>query len=194
MTRRWINLVGGLTVLAIIVGMPTGYVYLRNKQSRNIRVVEAGKLYRSGQLGRQGFERLLHDYGIRTVVSLRDSADPNQPPPDRHEEHYCQRQDIKFVRITPKSWWPEYNGPPPAEQGVAKFLAVMDDPKNYPVLLHCFAGTHRTGAMVAIYRMEYNHWNNDDALAELRNAGYTNLDNEQDVLTYLANYRPRWSK
>lgn len=191
MSTRWINFVGGITVITIIVGLPTGFAYLRNKQSRNVRVVESGKLYRSGQLGRDGFQRMLHDYGIRTVVSLRDSDVPGQPPPDRHEENYCQRMHIKFVRITPRSWWPEYDGPPPAEQGVAKFLAVMDDPKNYPVLLHCFAGTHRTGAMVALYRMEFNHWSNDDALAELRNAGYDNLDKELDVFTYLQNYRPR---
>lgn len=194
MSTRWINLIGGITVIAIMVGIPAGYVHLRHKQSRNIRIVEPDILYRSGQLGRAGFERLLHDYGIRTVISLRDSDDPNVSPPDRHEEHYCQKMDIEFVRITPRSWWPEYNGPPPAEKGIETFLKVMDNPKNYPVLLHCFAGTHRTGAMVAIYRLEFNHWSNDDALAELRGAGYKNLDNETDVLTYLENYRPRWRR
>jgi protein tyrosine/serine phosphatase len=179
---------------AIVVGVPAAYVSYRDANHRNIRVVRPNVLYRSGQLSRAGLERLIHDYGIRTVVSLRDSADPSLPPPDRAEEDFCRSKDIRHVRITPKSWWPEYDGPPPAERGIETFLRVMDDPTNYPVLVHCFAGVHRTGAMVAVYRIEYERWTNTEALAELRAGGYANLDNELDVLGYLENYRPRWMK
>jgi hypothetical protein len=33
------------------------------------------------------------------------------------------------------------------------FLAVMDEPANGPVLVHCFAGRDRTGSMCAVYRL-----------------------------------------
>ena len=46
--------------------------------------------------------------------------------------------------------------------------------------------------MVAVYRMELEHWTNDEALNELRTCGYRNLDDEWDVLSYLECYRPRW--
>ena len=75
-----------------------------------------------------------------------------------------------------------------------QFRAVMDDPCNYPVLMHCFAGIHRTGAFCAVYRMEYEHWTNEEALAELRRHGYTHLDDEWDLLEYLENYQPRWKR
>ena len=39
-----------------------------------------------------------------------------------------------------------------------EFLAVMDNRANYPVLVHCFAGIHRTGTMCAVFRMEYHGW------------------------------------
>jgi protein tyrosine/serine phosphatase len=68
----------------------------------------------------------------------------------------------------------------------------MDDPANFPVLVHCFAGIHRTGAYVAVYRMEHDRWTNAEALDELRAFGYRNLDDEWDVLGYLEQYRPRW--
>ena len=48
--------------------------------------------------------------------------------------------------------------------------------------------------MVAVYRMEHDRWTNSEALAELRAAGYKNLDKEWDVLAYLENYKPRWMK
>jgi len=182
------------TIAAIIIGLPAAYASYQKANHRNVRTVKPGVLYRSGQLSKSGLERMIHDHGIRTVVSLRDTYVEGVDPPDAAEADFCKSLDIKHIRITPKSWWPEYEGPPPAEQGITTFLRVMDDKANYPVLLHCFAGTHRTGAMVAIYRMEYDRWTNSEALAELRGAGYKNLDHETDVLSYLENYRARWMK
>lgn len=191
---RIINGVGILAVAATVVGVPFAVAQYQKANLRNIRTVTPHVLYRSGQLSLAGLERVIHDHGIRTVISLRDADVPGQTPPDAAEEEFCKQRGIRHVRITPRSWWPEYDGPPPAERGIAQFLRVLDDSANQPVLLHCFAGTHRTGAMVAIYRMEYDRWTNSEALAELRAAGYKNLDNEADVLNYLENYRARWRR
>jgi protein tyrosine/serine phosphatase len=67
----------------------------------------------------------------------------------------------------------------------------MDDPRNYPVLVHCFAGVHRTGAYCAIYRMEYEGWSNAEAIAEMRRCGYDDVDAEWDIYGYLEQYQPR---
>ena len=80
----------------------------------------------------------------------------------------------------------------PAAEGVQRFLEIMDDSANYPVLIHCFAGIHRSGAFTAIYRMEYEHWSNQQAIDETIASGYTNLEYENDILGFLTDYRPRW--
>ena len=46
------------------------YLSYHNRSFRNFRVVEEGVLYRSGQLNVAGLSRIIHDYGIKTVVSL----------------------------------------------------------------------------------------------------------------------------
>src|SRR4051812_36498263 len=99
---------GTALVIAVLVGIPAGYAHFRQKDHRNVRVVCPGVLYRSGQLPTAGLHRLVHDFGIRTVVSLRDSDDPSQPPPDLVEERFCKSMDVRHVRIPPRSWWPEY--------------------------------------------------------------------------------------
>ena len=182
----------GTLVAAVLVGLPWGYETYRQKHYRNFRTVTPGVLYRSGQMTLAGLDRVVHDYGIRTVVTLRDADMPGDPPPDRAEEAFCRKLAIKHVRIPPRRWESPVGGPAPADESVRTFLAVMDDPANYPVLVHCFAGIHRTGAHVAVYRMEHDHWTNAEALDELRACGYRNLDDEWDVLGYLEQYRPRW--
>src|SRR4030095_15096148 len=99
---------------------------------------------------------------------------------------------LKFIRIGPLPWSGEEGKAPPVQKGIDTFLEVMRDKKNYPVLIHCFAGSHRTGAYCAVYRMEYERWTNEDALAEMKAFGYSNLDDELDILGYLEQYRPRW--
>ena len=67
----------------------------------------------------------------------------------------------------------------------------MSNPRNHPVLVHCFAGIHRSGAYCAVYRMEFEGWTNDRAIVEMRKLGYNQIDDEWDVLEYLEKYQPR---
>ncbi len=117
--------------------------------------------------------------------------DPNDPPPDLAEEEFCRDLEINYCRIPPRSWWAPA-GSVPADKGVRQFRRIMDNPANYPVLIHCFGGIHRAGAFSAIYRMEYEHWTNAEAMEEMKLCGYSTLDDEWDISTYLENYQPRW--
>ena len=160
----------GTFIAALLFGGPWLFAVYQQGQIRLLRVVEDGVLYRSGQMSLAGLKRVVHDYGIRTVVTLRDAYYAGEPPPAIEEEKYCRDQGIGYHRITPRSWWP-HGDTIPADIGVNQFLAVMDDPGNYPVLIHCFAGIHRTGAYCAVFRMEYQRWTNAQAIAEMKDCG-----------------------
>jgi tyrosine-protein phosphatase SIW14 len=177
---------GSLIVLTLIVS-PAVYAVRQQAQTRNFRVVRPGVLYRSGQMTREGLQRALNDHHIRTVISLRDG----QSERDRAEEEYCKSEEINFVRILPSRWGDE-GGSMPVEAGVQRFREIMSDPRNYPVLVHCFAGIHRAGSYCAIYRMEFEHWSNTQAIAEMKECGYSNLDDELDILGFMEQYRPTW--
>lgn len=189
MSRRmkWLLAVA---VVIVAVGGPLAYSAYVSTHFRNFRIVQDGVLYRSGQLSEHGLRELAKEHGIRTVISLRASRDSSKPHPDQFEEEFCKANGLKFVRLIPKVW-SVHDGKVPADENVAKFLAIMDDPANQPVLIHCFAGIHRTGTFCTIYRMEYNGWSNAEALTELRSLGYENVDDHEDVMTYLKNYKPR---
>lgn len=180
-----------LLLAGFVIGGPIALYRFENYHRRNLRVVREGVLYRSGQLSLTGLKMVIHDHGIRTVISLRDAVDPGKRPPDWAEEQYCRAEGIQYVRISPRNWWAP-DGSVPAEVGVREFREIMDNPQNFPVLIHCLAGIHRTGAFCAVFRMEYDHWTNAEAIAEMRACGYKDLEDEWDLLGYLEDYRPRW--
>ncbi len=189
--RRLLPFLFGTFLAVLLIAGPLVYASFRRDQIRNLHVVSEGVLYRSGQMRLAGLKRVICDYGIKTVITLRDTYIPGNPPPDLAEEKFCRAEELNYYRLPPRTWNTE-NGPAAAEPNVRVFLQVMDDPRNYPVLIHCCAGSHRTGAYCAIYRMEYEHWTKTQALAEMKQFGYVNLDEELDIRGYLENYRPRW--
>jgi protein tyrosine/serine phosphatase len=182
-----------LVLVVLLFGGPLAYTWYLQSQVRNFRVVKEEVLYRSGQMSLDALKRAVHDYGIKTVVTLRDAVYLGDPPPDLEEEKYCHDQGLLYYRISPRTWWSP-DGSVPAEKGVRRFRNIMDKPDHYPVLIHCFAGIHRTGAFCAIYRMEYEHWSNEEAIEEMRVCGYNTLEDEWDLLSYLEQYRPRWKR
>ncbi len=72
MHRRFRGLFA-VCLVVFLVAAPWAYFRAQEARYRNLRLVTPGVLYRSGQLTPNGLRQVLHDYGIRTVVSLRES-------------------------------------------------------------------------------------------------------------------------
>jgi|SRR5581483_8815413 len=190
---RFVKVILSLLLLLVIVGGPLLYSSQREAYLRNFHVVKQGVLYRSGQLSLPGLKRILHDHGIKTIVTLRGPYGDDDPVPDLDEENYCRKQGYFYYRLSPKPWWDD-DGTSPADANVRQFVDVLRDPVHHPVLVHCFAGMHRTGAFCAVYRMEFEGWSNARAIAEMKAMGYRNIDHEWDVRGYLESYTPRGLK
>lgn len=183
----------GTITVAVLIAAPVALALHQQAQTRNFRVVREGVLYRSGQMTTAGIQRMIHDYGIRTIVSLRDSPNGSRPAPDLAEELLAKNLGLNHFRFSPLSW-DTTNGPAEVEGNVQAFLGIMRDPKNHPVLVHCFAGIHRAGAYTAVYRMEMEKWPNADAMAEMKACGYVTLNEELDILGFMEQFTPSWKK
>ncbi len=151
--RLWI-----LMVLAVAV--TTFAIYFHKILLPNFKVVQSDVLYRSGQPRELGL-RVMDWLGIRTCLNLRSRKSKIV----RDEIAFCREHGIRYVvvPITPRS---------NLQEVVDRFLELMDDPSNYPVLLHCARGRDRTGALAAVYRMEFNAWTNERALSEMYALGF----------------------
>jgi protein tyrosine/serine phosphatase len=194
MSRLSVALAG--LVLVLVVAGPLLYRAERARTFRNFRVVEDGVLYRGGQMTPAGFERVCRERGVRTVIKLREANDekPADVAADDAEERFCRDHGIVFHRVLPKDWEVDpTTGRVPMEDNLRWFERAMDDPTQTPrpVLVHCFAGIHRTGAMVAAYRMAFQGWTNAEAVAELKSRGRSTTTYVGNLIPYLTHhYRP----
>ena len=191
-TRRQIVLAAAAS--AVVFAVPFAYSEHRRGTIRNLRVVEEGVLYRSGQLSPEGLEQVVRERGIKTVISLRAARDDGEPHPDAWEEEFCAARGMNHKRIVPRVWGPDKRGYTPASENVRQFLEVMDNKENHPVLIHCFAGIHRTGTLCSIFRIEYHRWPADRAIKEMQYCGFDPLDMQEHIEGYLRAYTPRWAK
>lgn len=171
-----------------VIALPVGYYRYGYTQLKRVRVVTEGKMYRCGQLTKDGFKETFTRLGIRTLINLQDE-DPN--PSLGHglsEAELCKQLGVNYVYLPPQL---VQEGEPLT---IEKFLAVCDDKNAYPIMLHCKAGLHRTGTMAAFYRIEYEGWTPQAAMRELMANGFSlkqcHVKNPY-IKNYLVDYIPR---
>ena len=184
------------TVTVLLLALPFTYYRMRYDDGKRLRVVTPGKLYRSGQLTAAGLDEAVLRFGIRTVLNFRSEATDPRLTTGEQEHAFLQRRGVKFHyiwislldRIGPEAMRP---------CAVDEVLELMDDPGNFPMLIHCQAGLHRTGVVAAIYRMEYEGWTREEALRELRLHGFGDCEctaRNDYVNQYVLRYQPRSSQ
>lgn len=184
---------GIIALLAFMVGAPFWYYRTQYNYAKRLREVEPGRVYRSGQLTGQGFRDAIRTHGFKAVINVQNE-DPNPKlRGDRTEEEVCRELGVRYIFIAPDLL--ERNRVPKERpQAIEEFLHAMDNPANYPVLIHCRAGLHRTGVLVAIYRMEYQGWGWRQALEELVDNGFGRSQSSARndyIMQYVMAYQPR---
>lgn len=193
---RW---AAGLTMALMMVVVPTVHYRQTYRYGKRLRPVTEGKVYRSGCLTADGLRDAIRRFKIKTVINLQDE-DP-EPQLNNHyftlqttaESEVCRREGARmvflFVELVNQHLEPGKQPPT-----IPAFLRIMDDPENYPVLIHCRAGLHRTGCLVALYRQEYEGWSKADALRELKNHGFGEFFSTSAnpyIVQYILDYEPR---
>lgn len=151
---RWV--VGVLVLGLVVLGIKEGrhYVFVDN-----FDVVEEGVLCRSGQPKPFQLARLIEEHGIRTVINTREAEAPEALMAE--EAAICAEAGAELVRLSMPG-----DGRGSYEQ-YDQALAILSDPDRQPVLVHCARGTHRTGAIVASWRVDQQGWDPEQAVLEM---------------------------
>ncbi|HEX5732630.1 MAG TPA: hypothetical protein VF131_07325 [Blastocatellia bacterium] len=135
---------------------------------------------RGGEPARGGLG-VLTRLGVKTILDLRSEYDYT-------DEIRVAAERLGFIyRRLPLSVWN-----PPTDKEANEFVRIVTNKTEGPFFVFCSDGIHRTGEMSAIYRIMDDHWEIEEALTEMDEAGFTpyyyNLRNY--VWTYARKFRP----
>jgi protein-tyrosine phosphatase len=142
----------------------------------NFGVVD-GHIYRGEQPAGKDYSALAA-IGVKTIIDLRDDAKSTS-------KRDAQAAGLRYINIAIDG-----HGTPTDAQA-AEFLKDIDDPGNGVVYVHCAGGRHRTGSMIAIYRMVEDGWTIDQAYKEMLAYDFYTGGGHGGFKTYVYSYYNR---
>lgn len=156
MRRIWWGVAIVLLSRSLLAGQADWAKEVKRPGIRNFYKI-SDTLYRSYQPEEEGMKEV-EKLGIKTVVNLRHFHDDSDE---------LEGTKLRSVHIKTDAWKGGIK-----EEHVLRFLRVVTDPVNQPVLVHCKHGADRTGTMSAVYRIVVQGWSKDDAIEEMTKGPY----------------------
>jgi tyrosine-protein phosphatase SIW14 len=144
----------------------------------NIRISNFGQVNQNYYRGAQPKGRDYQDLaalGVKTVIDLTKDGRDDEPG-------LVEAAGMKFYRI------PLTTSDRPADQAVAQFLKLVNDPANQPVYVHCQGGQHRTGTLTAVYRMTQDGWTADRAYQEMKQYKFETFPGHPELKSFVYDY------
>lgn len=116
-------------------------------------------IFRGSQPAPEGYATL-KKMGIRTVINLRTSMS---------EKSEVEAAGMRSIEV------PLEMSTDHLKEKVDRLVALMADPANQPLFVHCRHGQDRTGIVVAAYRMKQQGWRLADAETEMQAFGFNDV-------------------
>ena len=176
-TRRFSpTLIATLTLILVLSAVSFG----KSKESSfpNIKIDNFGQMdehFYRGARPKSGDFQSLAALGIKTVIDLTDNSREREQPA-------VEAAGMRYVNI------PIVDKAYPSMEQANEFLKVANDPVTGKFYVHCAGGRHRTGVMGAVYRFNHDHWNFDQAYAEMKQYDFYTSNGHGKQLDFIQDY------
>ncbi len=177
--------------LVIIAALILVFVLYQKKVHYNLITISENKVYNSGTVPPEKLADVVSDYKIKTIIDLRDGLVQTALNPETKKQ--VNAEEYAADQIAGVHYFNLPTDQIPEDSTVQKFLKIMDNPGNYPVLIHCHHGVGRSRLFSSIYRIEYENFTNENARAKARlfwELG-SNFSKSSEKGIYLLNYQKR---
>jgi protein tyrosine/serine phosphatase len=179
-----------LIVFLVVLVFVGKYVYDVNI-NHNFETITEGKVYKSGVIPPNEIESYVKKHHIKSIVDLRfpGTADLVNNP-EIPQELIAEKEAI--AKIKGVNYFNNGSDQVPKPENLKTFFKIMDNPDNYPVLIHCYHGVGRAEMYSAIYRIEYENWTNEQARQGVRAlVKYSSFDDGKPKGEFLKAYKSR---
>lgn len=177
--------------LVILAALVLTLVWYQKKVRYNLVTISENKVYNSGAVPPEKLADFVSVHKIKTIVDLRDGLVQTALNPETKKQ--VNAEEFAADKIAGLHYYNLPTDQIPQDSTVQIFLKIMDDPENYPVLIHCHHGVGRSRLFSSIYRIEYEHFTNEKARKNARlfwEFG-TNFSKNSEKGIYLTHYKKR---
>jgi protein tyrosine/serine phosphatase len=168
-----------IATLALIFSFSTLSFAKSNKSDfPNIKISNFGQLDENFYRGARPKEKELKSLaalGVRTIIDLTDNSREKEQP-------VVEAAGMRYVNI------PIVDKKNPSTDQIKAFLKITSDPATGKFYVHCAGGRHRTGVMAAVYRFNHDHWNYDQAYAEMKQYDFYTSNGHGKQLEFVQDY------
>ena len=138
---------------------------------KRFHTVQPGELYRAGKLTPAAVRTVVEERDIRTIVDLGAWTEGSRE--DRLAQRVADSLGVDRIRLNLHG---DATGDP---ENYVRALKLVTDPTRQPVLLHCGAGTERTGCAIMLYRTIIQGEDADAAYDEAQRIGHSPTRNDK---------------
>lgn len=136
----------GIWILSIAAIVLLITMVVKHFHVKNFNVVEKEVLYTSGQPKGMDYTRLLYKYHIATIVNLRSVSEHREINWYNEEITWTRENGVRYIEL------PIERSQLYADRETQnKFLKIMADKNNLPVLLHGSGGEKRVPMLTAVW-------------------------------------------
>lgn len=183
-----------IAVVVVVVLFFVGkYVYDMNI-NHNFETITEGKVYKSGVIPPDQLEEYVKKYHIKSIVDLRFPGTGDLVNnPEIPGELIAEKEAV--AKIPGVTYFNNGSDQVPQQHNLDTFYKIMDDKNNYPVLIHCYHGVGRAEMYSALYRIEYEKMDRDEARTSTRFlTKWSSFDLGSPKGDYLHTYKTRKEK
>lgn len=129
----------------------------------DFRVISSEKFYTSGQPKGMDYFRLLYKYHISTIINVRASSEHRERNWYNEEVAWAKDNAINYIElpISREDYIPD-------SQLQEKFLSIMNESTNLPVLLHGSGDDKRVAMLTAVWLKKVQKLPMDEILVEIK--------------------------
>lgn len=187
--KKSTKIILGIVLGVVLIGVGK-YVYDMNI-NHNFETITEGKVYKSGVIPPDEIKDYVQKYHIKSIVDLRfpGTADLVNNP-EIPEELTAEKEAV--AKIPGVNYFNNGSDQVPNQKNLDTFFKIMDNPDNYPVLIHCYHGVGRAEMYSALYRIEYEGFTNEQARQGVRTMiKFSSFDDGTPKGEYLKAYKSR---
>jgi len=178
-TRRRIWLWCLILVIAALAG---GLEYRHHKRYKHLAAHDQNMVYRSAWLDADVFREVIEEQQIRTVLNLCNADELCELRADQRRAVHGSGARLIEMPMPAATL-------DPADPEIEKFVAVLSNPENYPLLVDCQHGVTRTAKVLVMYDILFRRMTAEQSIAAMPKFGRDEYP--VSVRTFARNFEER---